>query len=391
MALRVRKSSDASTADVASSTVAAAIPALTRTLLERAPSGRPGERARQVLAELVQLPPRRRVVELAGALISYERELVRAGSAPEAVHEALRALVHDRHPELLGDPALAHWLESPQRQAAMLSWLLRENVERLERLDREVAGHAGEAGRLRAELAKLRAEHETARRELERRRGLQDLGILAAGIVHDFNSVLQAIAGHASILKTHGTAEARESAERILDAARRGGELTRTLLAWVRHDHAQPVPVDVGATAAEVLDLLSPSAPRQVRTVRQLAPGLPLVLADPVELRRVVINLVVNSWQAIGDGPGELTVTTSAPEGRRGGVDLEVADDGRGMDRETLERVFEPFFSTRGDGTGLGLSTVDEIVQRMGGTIEVRSEPGRGARFRIGLPAIASG
>jgi signal transduction histidine kinase len=375
----------------ANAAIADAIPELVRALAARAPAGPRGERARNLLAGLTAMHAARRPFELPEVFAAFERELARLDGDPESVHEWLRALVHEQFPELLGDPALAQWVEAPHRMSSMMTWLLRANAEKLESLQGELGDSKSEVSKLRAELARLQAEHGAVVSELERRRTLSDVGLLAAGIVHDFNNVLHTISGQATTVRSRADERDAEAMDRVLEATHRAAEMTHRLLLWVRHTSVKPEPVDVSAMADEVLDLLGPSAPPRVLLVRRLAPGLPMVMADPVELRRVVLNLVVNAWEAIGGNPGRVTVSTGAAEGRRAGTWLEVADDGRGMDADTTERVFEPFFSTRTDGTGLGLSLVREIVDRLDGEIEVASRPGEGTRFRVVLPELERG
>jgi signal transduction histidine kinase len=368
--------------------IADAIPVLARTLAARAPAGPRGERARNLLAGLLALPAARRPSELPEVFAAFERELTRLEGDAEAVHESLRALVHEHHPVLLGDPALAHWIEAPHRQSSMLTWLLHANASRLEQLQGELGDRIAETAQLREEVDRLKAEHGAVIAELERRRTLSDIGMIAAGVVHDFNNVLHVISGHAGAVRARAGGRDAQSMDHVLEAALRASEMTHRLLLWLRHSAPAPEPVDLGAVAGEVLDLLGPSAPARVLLVRRFEPGLPAVFADPVDLRRVVLNLVVNAWEACGERPGQVVVATGAATGRRTGAWLEVADDGRGMDAGTCARVFEPFFSTRSDGTGLGLSLVREIVDRLGGEIEVASRPGEGSRFRVTLAAM---
>ncbi len=368
--------------------LAAAVTPFVRSLRAQLPPGVAGERLRRRLAALLALPSRRRVAELPEMLAAITDERRRAGEDGDAVHAALRTLVHEHHAVLLRAPALAHWLEAPERRSAMLAWLVRDSAERVGQLQDDVPGESAGIERLHAELAQLEAEHRLVVRELERRRALSDVGLLAAGIVHDFNNLLHAIAGQATLVRTGAGERERAAMDQILEITHRASDLTRHLLQWVRHERTAPEPLDLSVLASEVIDLLAPSAPVRVLLVRRLGAGLPPVLADPVELRRVVLNLVVNAWQAIGTAAGEVVVATGATAGRDGGVWIEVADDGRGMDADTSARVFEPFFSTRPDGTGLGLASVREIVERMHGAIQVWSEPGRGARFRVTLPAM---
>jgi signal transduction histidine kinase len=275
----------------------------------------------------------------------------------------------------------------------MLEWLLQENVHRLERMNSELGGQAAETERLRRELSQLETERAQLAQELARSRSLADIGMMTAGVVHDFNNLLQAIIGYASL--THDELPAddprRSTLEQSLDAAGRAAELTRRLMDWAKREPGHAEPCDLGVLTGEVLDLLAPSSPPRALLLRALAPHLPLVMADPTELRRIVLNLMMNAWQAIGERPGEVLVTTGTIEGRERRVFVEVSDDGCGMDEETRMRVFEPFYSTRDQGYGLGLPTVQRLVETLGGTIEVWSEVGRGARFRVALPAIAPG
>ena len=368
--------------------IADAIPALARTLAQRAPVGPRGERARNLLAGLLALPSARRPSELFDVFAAYEREIARIEGDPEAVHESLRAMVHAQHPAVLQEPALAQWIEAPHRQSSMLTWLLRANADRLEHLQGELADQESETAQLREELDTLRAHHTAVREELERRRTLSDIGMLAAGVVHDVNNVLHVITGQASTVRGRANPQDAEAMGRVIEAAQRASELTHRLLHWVRHTSTAAEPVDMSLLTAEVLDLLGPSAPARVLLVRRVEQGLPLVLADPVELRRVVLNLVVNAWDALAGSPGQVVVATGASQGLHAGAWIEVSDDGRGMDDDTLARVFEPFFSTRTNGTGLGLSLVREIVDRAGGHIEVSSRPGEGTRFRVTLPGM---
>jgi len=161
--------------------------------------------------------------------------------------------------------------------------------------------------------------------------------------------------------------------------------------------------VQLTAMIRELSAMIQVSFPKQVRILYQLAEGLPDVEADLVQLRQVLMNLVVNASESIGDAPGIITVSTRAVactqgdfrnsylnENMPGGlyVCMEVADTGGGMDEATRQKVFDPFFSTKFTGRGLGLAAVLGIVRGHKGAIEVRSEPGRGSTFRVLLPAI---
>lgn len=278
--------------------------------------------------------------------------------------------------------------EADQRHAGMLAWLLHENVDRLERMHQELAGYQSELGDAKRDRDKLEAAARALTRELEHLRALADAGLIAAGVAHDLKNLLQAVVGHADLARSALGPDHAASAEldQAILAADHAAELSRRIVAWATPGEGKPESLDLSALTAEVLDLVAPGAPARVRLVPTFAQALPRVLADPTDLRRIVLNLVVNAWQAIGGEDGVVHITTGVAEGRERGAWLEVSDDGRGMDGETRDRLFEPFYSTHG-GHGLGLATVQALVARQGGTIEVWSEPARGARFRVTLPS----
>jgi PAS domain S-box-containing protein len=236
--------------------------------------------------------------------------------------------------------------------------------------------------------------------QLLRSQKLEAMGTLAGGIAHDFNNILAAILGYADLLASGPgePATVRDYARTIVNAAQQGAELARKLLLSTRKEKAQLHPVELNAVVRESLDLLSRSIPKSVDVTSRLAERLPLVEGDPSQLQQVVVNLAVNARDAMPGG-GELTLATDvvrldgdfpgAPPSRDF-VRLSVSDTGCGMDEGTRGQIFDPFFTTKeaGKGTGLGLFVVHSIVTACGGTIQVYSEPGKGTRFSILLPAI---
>ena len=334
----------------------------------------------------------RLALELPEAYDRFERGFAAGAADPDARVDALRQRIRERHAGLLRVPAFGQHMEAPRRHVSMLEWLLSENVHRLERVHTELGGRAAEIARLRRELTQVEQERDQLAEELARNRSLADIGMMTAGVVHDFNNLLQAIIGYASL--THDELPVddprRATLAQSLAAAGRATELTRRLMDWVRREPGHAEPCDLGTITGEVLDLLAPSSPPRALLLRALSAELPLVLADPTGLRRIVLNLMMNAWQALGDRPGEVLVSSGVLEGRERRVYVEVADDGCGMDEATRLRVFEPFFSKRDQGYGLGLPTVKRLVEQSGGTIEVWSEPGHGARFRVALPAMST-
>lgn len=363
-----------------------AVTPFVRALEARIPSGAAGRHARRALERLMDQPEADRLDALPEAITRFEHALVQSGRDAGEVHDELRELVREQHAALLREPAVAHVIEAPYRRADMLSWLLRENVGRSERM-------SAETQRLQQELARALAEREMLSHELERQRALAEVGLLAAGVAHDFNNVLQVIAGHTAMVRGAISPEhpERESLDKAIAATRRAAELSRRMLELARQESAPAQPFDLNAVVSEVLELVTPSVPRHVRLDAELAEALPPVFADPTDVRRIVLNLVVNAWQAIGPEDGHVRVRTGPGTARARMPWFEVADDGCGMSSETRERIFEPFFTTRPDGRGLGLPMVHQLVEKHGGTLEVWSESGKGTRFRVSLPEAATG
>jgi PAS domain S-box-containing protein len=250
-----------------------------------------------------------------------------------------------------------------------------------------------------------RAEEENARleRRLRQAQKMESLGTLAGGIAHDFNNVLAAISGNAALALADLPPDSPvcTSINEIRRSAARAADLVRQILAFSRQEETQRKPMALQTAVAEVSKLLRASLPAAIEIRCHCATHLPNILADATQIHQVVMNLGVNASQAIGDHSGVIefridtqTLTQNSnsqglPAGRY--VRLRVIDTGAGMDQKTLERIYDPFFTTKpvGKGTGLGLSVVHGIVQSHGGTISIESSPGQGSTFCVLLPAIS--
>jgi two-component system cell cycle sensor histidine kinase/response regulator CckA len=230
---------------------------------------------------------------------------------------------------------------------------------------------------------------------------LDSIGRLAGGIAHDFNNLLTVINGYSSMLLDALPASDRTwgFAREIQDAGSHAASLTKQLLTFSRRQAIRPRPTDIGAVVAESQRMLQRVIGEDVRLVTTLDPESPRVMADPDQIRQVIMNLAVNARDAMPDG-GKLEISTRTAEVAIGPryrlqdrppgeyVLLTVTDSGIGMDDETMQHLFEPFFTTKGQGkgTGLGMATVYGIVKQSGGWIDVVSRPGSGTTVNIYLP-----
>ncbi|MCL2823068.1 MAG: ATP-binding protein [Polyangiaceae bacterium] len=238
------------------------------------------------------------------------------------------------------------------------------------------------------------------------------LGQMAAGLAHEIKNPLGSIKGAAQLLVgsqasdqdssdsqsdglSGGPASAREFLEIILEEVDRLDRVVGSVLDYARPMMGNPEPVDVNAVVMRTVQILGVSSVGKTRLDVTLGVGLPMVRVDAEHLRQVIMNLVRNAIQAIGDGGGVVTVLTGVRDGDADGVwrgtkprvEVVVRDTGPGISPEALNSLFVPFFSTKADGTGLGLSISQRIVQEAGGVIDVVSPPGEGAEFRVILPA----
>jgi two-component system, cell cycle sensor histidine kinase and response regulator CckA len=250
---------------------------------------------------------------------------------------------------------------------------------------------------------------EAAQREneeaLQQAQKLESIGVLAGGIAHDFNNLLTGIMGNAGLARRAlNTGKAEQAASLlgdVLSASQRAADLTRQLLAYAGKGRFIIAPVDLCKLVTEVSSLIRASISKKISLVIDVPDDCPLVEADKAQLQQLVMNLVINGGEAIGDEPGTLTVrvrtehfTERRERPRSEGfpivtgeyVRIDVTDTGAGMDPETRNRIFEPFFTTKFLGRGLGLSAALGIVRGHRGAISVRSEPGRGTTFTVLLP-----
>ena len=257
-----------------------------------------------------------------------------------------------------------------------------------------------------------RKQAEETRRRLEAQvlqaQKLESLGILAGGIAHDFNNLLMGVLGNASMLLMEipeGTRH-HKRLTKIRSAAERAAELTNQLLAYSGKGKFVVAPLDLSRTVTEMSELLVTAVSKKARVHYELCQEMPLIEADPTQIRQVIMNLIINASEALEEQTGDIYVKTGfldldlaylsktylgdgLAEGRF--AYIEVRDTGIGMDEQTRERMIDPLFTTKIAGRGLGLAGVIGIVRSHGGALKVDSAPFRGTSFRILLPCLSAG
>ncbi len=256
-------------------------------------------------------------------------------------------------------------------------------------------------------IARDTRKEQQQRARLEHTQRLESLGVLAGGIAHDFNNILTAIMGNAAMaehkIDDHPEA-ARGFLRNIVTSSEKAAELCKQMLAYSGRGKFIIKPLNLSQLVREITNLLEVSIAKSVVLKYRLADRLPYVEADAAQMQQVIMNLVINAAEAIGDASGVITIETGVmqadtdylretlasdriSEGEF--VFLEVTDTGCGMDKETQRRIFEPFFTTKFTGRGLGMSAVLGIVRGHHGALRLYSEPGQGTSFKMLLPSSA--
>ena len=262
-------------------------------------------------------------------------------------------------------------------------------LDREGRPDRAIAAQMDVTARKQAEEAHYGAQK------------LESIGLLAGGVAHDFNNLLTTVLGHASLLLPESPPAVRESLEAIIAGSERAAELTRQLLAYAGKARFHIQDADLSALVRGMVDLVRLSIPKSIELKLDLAEGLPAIKVDTGQFQQVIMNLVMNGAEAVGQTRnGAVSISTArrvvdGPLAARPGEELapglycclEVSDTGCGMDAATAGRVFEPFFSTKFLGRGLGMAAVAGIMRSHHGAITVRTIPGRGSTFTVFFPA----
>ena len=295
-------------------------------------------------------------------------------------------------------------------ESALLDGAGREvPVSQLIILQRDDAGRPATFSTIMRDISKqkeMEGERLAHERRLLEAQKLESLGVLAGGIAHDFNNLLTVMLGNVSLAQFDLPPDSPISRElqQVRESALRAADLCKQLLAYSGKGQFSTALVDLSALVEDTTKLLHVSISRRSTVKFDLSRSLPPVQVDPVQIRQIVMNLVMNASDAIGEESGRIRITTGLapldaatqaeaypaaklPPGDY--VFLEVADNGAGMTPEVKARIFEPFFSTKFAGRGLGLAAVLGIVRGHRGALTVTSSPGRGSAFRLFLPAAA--
>jgi signal transduction histidine kinase len=267
-------------------------------------------------------------------------------------------------------------------------YLLRESE-----VIRDADGRPARVASTVQDITELRQSQERERDlhgQLLHRQKLEALGTLAGGIAHDMNNTLVPILALSKRAMAHAAPGSREriNFEIVYRASEHARDLVKQILTFSRKEGIDKKPICIGAITRDALQMMRAGLPTTLALIEHIDEPAQ-VLGDAGQIRQVIINLVTNAAQAIGDTPGTVSVWVEVISDQ---VRLRVADTGCGIDEKHLPRLFDPFFTTKdaGQGTGLGLSVVHGIVIAHGGKIEVRSRLGEGAEFVVTLPAVSA-
>lgn len=246
---------------------------------------------------------------------------------------------------------------------------------------------------------RLEEEKAAIERQFLQAQKLESLGVLAGGIAHDFNNILTIILGCCSMVKQHPE-KTEHHITMMESAAMRAAGLCNQMLAYAGKGQAVQSQVNLAEIAEDMVSMLRLTISRNVVIKTSIAAGIPLIKADDSQLRQIVLNLIINAAEAIGEVQGEIRLSLNKEQVKANQEKdylgkampaglyacLEVADSGCGMDDATMERIFEPFYTTKFTGRGLGMSAVLGIVTSHGGQLQLHSQPGHGTVFKVYLP-----
>lgn len=298
---------------------------------------------------------------------------------------------------------LTQLLESNERIRQQAEELHKQNL-RLAQAQHDLEARTHQLSKLNAELQLEMSERARTEASLRQKQKLESIGLLAGGIAHDFNNLLTSILNQVDLARRRLPDEpkVRQHLDKALQSTQRAADLTRQLLAYAGKAPFHTEPVDVNQLIQANQGLLETVLQRNADLQLDLQPQLPTIIADRSQLQQVLMNLVINALEAIHHESGHIVVKTATvtltapidptafigvPPNPGAHVCLTVSDNGVGMDQGMIEKIFDPFFSTKERGHGLGLSVVLGVIQALRGSLQVASQPGIGATFAVYLPA----
>ncbi len=269
-------------------------------------------------------------------------------------------------------------------------------------LEKQVHERTAELEKANRALLKDMEERKKLEEQLHQSQKLESMGILAAGVAHDLNNLLNIIQGYASVIGPDAPRdEIGESVDAITETTKRGAALVQQLLTLARKTEIKKESIDVNTLIQRLSSFIKETFPKNIETTLDLSPILPAILADANQMNQVLLNLCVNARDAMPGG-GKVLLKTSVVEEEglevygeleaEPYVSIEITDTGTGMDEYVQSKIFEPFFTTKeiGKGTGLGLAVVYGIVKNHNGFVDVTSQPMRGTTFRLYFPSMRS-
>lgn len=277
-----------------------------------------------------------------------------------------------------------------------------DNINNVSSIYKEIQETADSFACMKESLISYEKEKSKLEKQIQHSQKMEAIGTLAGGVAHDFNNILYPILGYTemAIDETAEESPARESLDEIMTAAQRARKLVEQILTFSRLDHQGRIPLKMQGAIKEALNLLRATLPATIEVVQRIDENCGPVLVDPTQIQQVVMNLCTNAFHAMQDHGGTLTVSLEETQIASDDlpanlnpvtyIKLTVTDTGYGMSKDIIERVFEPYFSTKkiGEGTGMGLAVVHGIIKGYDGDIQVYSEPGNGTTFNVYLPRI---
>ena len=243
------------------------------------------------------------------------------------------------------------------------------------------------------EIKRAQKTHQHLEAQVQHAQKLEGLGLMAGGIAHDFNNILTSLLGNSELAQRSLSvgSKARHHVDKVIVATKQAAHLTHQMLAYAGKASFHQEIVNLNTVLEELTELVKASISKKITLRTELDAEPSTIKANRPQLSQLIMNLVINAAEAVGDRPGRVTVTTRRSESSTDSpgpvVSLLVSDDGCGMDRSTRARIFDPFFSTKGPGRGIGLAAVVGIVESSGGELSVVSQPGQGSTFEVAFPA----